>query len=354
MPANCATSKPKSKHQKAVWRDFSIGLGFPIGKEIFIVLPMEKRMKKTTPLAMSLLTALLRASSTIRQNILLAPYTSLHIGGVADYFAEPETREELIKLAETAQKYGIPWYILGGGSNTVFHDKGFRGLIIRPAMKRMYATEKTIVVEAGAPLAHVIQEAAKRGMAGLEPLIGLPGCVGGAVRGNAGAGGTDSSAYISSVTVYDVRTKKILALSAKQCHFAYRHSIIKEKPWLIILDATFFLPESRAAAEQRLIMADILRRRNASQPKGKSAGCIFKNPQPLSAGKLIDESGLKGKKSGDMHISTLHGNFFQNKGNGTQKDLITLIKHAKKAVFAKKHIRLQEEVQLMGERDPLE
>lgn len=303
----------------------------------------------------------------IKRNITLAPYTSLHIGGMADYFAEPDTREELIELIETAKKNRIPWCILGGGSNTVFHDNGFRGIVIRPGLKSMYTTETTILAEAGAPHAHVIQEATKHHMGGLEPLVGLPGSVGGAVRGNAGAGGTDTGSRISSITVYDTKTKKIIILSGKQCAFAYRHSIIKEKPWLIILDATFFLPEKRPSAEQRLIMAEILRHRNTSQPKGKSAGCIFKNPSvaltsvaskklnatKLSAGKLIDESGLKGEMIGDMYISVIHGNFFQNKGNGTQKDLAALIEKTKKTVFAKKHIHLEEEVQMMGENGPL-
>jgi len=289
----------------------------------------------------------------IRENIPLAPYTSFNIGGPARFFAEPKTQEECIGLMEEARKLRIPVFILGGGSNTLFHDKGFRGLVIKPQLKKICVTENSIIAESGALIAQVVQAAAKHGLSGMEGWVGLPGTVGGAVRGNAGANGIETKDLLTSATIFDLKKNRIEEYSQKNLQFSYRHSFLKNKSGLLLLSATFTFHEKLETKKQQEKMQEILKKRLASQPKGKNAGCMFKNeidPKThsiCSAGKLIDECGLKGTKIGGIEISTVHANFLQNIGGATQKDVLAMIELIKKTVYKMKKIKLHEEVQVV-------
>lgn len=296
----------------------------------------------------------------LRENVVLASYTSFGIGGPADLYAEPKTIEQLEKLITMAHEQGIPYWVLGGGSNTLFHDKGFRGLVIRPQFKKISVTENEIIAEAGATIAQLIQAAAKSDLSGLEVWVGLPGTVGGAVRGNAGAGGVEVKDFLTSATILNSQEKRIEEWKNGDLKFEYRESTLKDKPHLIVLSATLQFQKKLPATEQRLIMQHTLAKRHASQPKGKSAGCAFKNATSLSpldhktittisAGKLIDECGLKGTRIGGVEISTIHANFLKNLGNGTQQDVMDLIELMKKTVKKEKNIDLHEEIQVVGE-----
>ncbi len=301
----------------------------------------------------------------IQKNIPLAPFTSFQIGGPADLYAEPKRPEELEALVTEAVKNGIPYYILGGGSNTLFSDKGFRGLVIRPQFKAIAVTAtadgNSITAEAGALLSQVIRTAAKHDLSGMEVWIGLPGTVGGAVRGNAGAGGKEIKDFLSSATIFDLKQQKIVEYSNADLEFDYRHSTLKDKPHLIVLSATFRFEKKLSAEEQRVLMQHTLAQRHATQPKGHSAGCAFKNeidPRThiaYSAGKLIDECGLKGTRIGGIEVSNIHGNFLQNVGTpdqpATQQDVLDVIALIKKTVKEKKNIDLHEEVQIIRERE---
>jgi UDP-N-acetylmuramate dehydrogenase len=293
---------------------------------------------------------LLKTFPSIRQAIPLAPYTSFNIGGQADLFAEPKTQEEFIALITQAHQYGIRTFILGGGSNTLFSERGFRGFVIHPLLKKISAADHSITAEGGALLSQVIQAAVKNNLSGMENLIGLPGTVGGAVRGNAGAGGTEMKDIISSATLYDGKKNRVVEYSNEQLDFAYRHSTLKGNRSLIVLCATFGLKKSYSTSEQQKIMQEILKKRFTTQPKGKSAGCAFKNPTRISAGKLIDECGLKGLRVGGIEVSTTHGNFLQNVGGATQKNVLTAIRKIKQTVYGKRKIRLEEEIKIVPEK----
>ncbi len=296
----------------------------------------------------------------IQKNIPLAPFTSFQIGGPADLYAEPRTPEQLEALVTEAVKKNIPYYILGGGSNTLFSDKGFRGIVIRPQFKAITVTAtatangNSITAEAGALLSQVIQAAAKHDLSGMEVWIGLPGTVGGAVRGNAGAGGKEIKDFLSAATIFDLKQQKIVEYSNADLELGYRHSTLKDKPHLIVLSATFHFEKKLPAEEQRILMQHTLSQRHATQPKGHSAGCAFKNEiDPItntaySAGKLIDECGLKGTRIGGIEVSNIHGNFLQNIGGATQQDVLDMIALIKKTIKEKKNIDLHEEVQVVS------
>lgn len=298
-------------------------------------------------------------STPVRENVVLAPYTSFNIGGPARFFAEPRTQEECISLMEEARHQRIPVFILGGGTNTLFHDKGFRGLVIRPQLKKICVTENSIIAESGALIAQVVQAAAKHGLSGLEGWIGLPGTVGGAVRGNAGANGVETKDLLTSATIFDLKKNRIEEYSQKNLKFSYRYSLLKKNPHLLLLSATFTFCEKLETKKQQEKMKEILTKRLSSQPKGKNAGCMFTNPtlvatsavpvpSCISAGKLIDECGLKGTRIGGIEISTVHANFLQNIEAATQKDVLSMITLIKKTVYKMRKIRLHEEVQVVG------
>lgn len=291
----------------------------------------------------------------LQQNILLAPYTSFQIGGPADYFTEANSPEELIEAIQHAQQKQLPFFILGGGSNTLFHENGFRGIVIKSNFKKITVHDNhNITAEAGALLSALLQKSES-----FPEWIGLPGTVGGAIRGNAGANGLEVKDVLKTARIYNFETGEIKEFTNAQLEFDYRHSLLKKNKNLLVLSGTFEIPHApdpttdQANDRQRNLqkMTDILKKRNATQPKGKSAGCVFKNPAPgISAGKLIDEAGCKGLHIGDIEISTTHGNFFLNHGKGTQREVIELIEMAKQKVLEKHKIQLQEEVEIVPER----
>lgn len=291
--------------------------------------------------------ASLQIPASIREKVILAPYTSFNIGGPAKYFAEPVSTQDFIELLSFARKNRIKTYILGGGSNTLFEDKGFNGLVIHPQLKRVSVDENTINAESGALISQVLQIAMKHELSGMEGWVGLPGTVGGAVRGNAGASGIETKDLLVSATILDTKKNKIEEYTNAALKFGYRESLLKKNPHLIVLSATFLFPEKCDVKKQQLKMQETLKKRMTTQPKGKNAGCMFKNETGSSAGKLIDDCGLKGTRIGDIEISTIHGNFLQNLGHATQKDVIATIALIKKTVYSKKKIKLHEEVQIV-------
>jgi UDP-N-acetylmuramate dehydrogenase len=291
----------------------------------------------------------------IRENVPLAPLSTFQIGGPADFFAEATTEEVLTELIKTAQENKIPFFILGGGSNTLFDDDGFRGLVIKIAMKKITVEGESgitgksdcIRAESGVLIAQLVQESLKGNLQGLENWVGLPGTVGGAVRGNAGASGLETKDILLEAKILDTHSGEIRIYKTPELHMAYRDSLLKKDKTLIVLEALFQLQKVADIAPLQQTMKDILQKRNTTQPKGKSAGCIFKNPTGTSAGKLIDESGCKGMRVGDIEVSTTHGNFFINHGKGTQKDVLTLIAQVTQRVHEKTGHDLHAEIEMV-------
>jgi UDP-N-acetylmuramate dehydrogenase len=293
----------------------------------------------------------------IKKNILLKNYTTFRIGGKAKYFFEVRTNEDLILAIKTAKKMKLPFFILGGGSNLLVSDKGFNGLIIKTENKKYIIKNNKIFFESGVLLNQLMKESINHNLAGLEWAAGIPGTVGGAIYGNAGwpSNKKNISSVVESVDVLKVVGCKLQVVSYKNkdCRFDYRNSIFKKNKNLIILGACLRLKKGIKEKIKKEIK-NIIKKRNKKIPYGFSAGSVFKNPTPeqssvrgKSAGALIEECDLKGKKIGNIKISEKHANFIINLGNGRSKDVKNLINLAKKSVKNKFGVILEEEIQYL-------
>jgi len=287
----------------------------------------------------------------LKKNVSLKNYTTFKIGGPAKYFFEAKKKEDLIGAVITAKKFKLPFFILGGGSNILVSDEGFKGLVIKCQMSNVKCQNqnsklKTIYAESGVRLSNLVQFSLEKSLAGLEWAVGIPGMVGGAILGNAGAFGRSMKDVIQKVEVFDLKNKKIKIFKKKDCQFDYRNSIFKEKKNLIILSATLQLKKGNKKEIQEK-MKEYLNYRKETQPLNfPSAGSVFKNPKNFSAGELIEGCGLKGKRIGNVKISEKHANFIVNLGGGKAKDVKKLINLAKKKVKEKFGITLEEEIEL--------
>lgn len=305
----------------------------------------------------------------IEKNVSVANLTTFCIGGRADYFTIAKTKKEILEALKWAQMKKIPFFILGGGSNVLFSDKGFRGLIIKIHNTKYQIHNTKIIAEAGCPLQRLVKESAKKGLEGLDFLAGIPGTLGGAIRGNAGAFGREIRNLVEKVKILKMADGKwqMANLKKKDCRFDYRESIFKKKKNWIILEATLKLKKSNKKKVEKK-MKEILKMRKERQPLNyKSAGSVFKNvslkdvPKKvvekfrekikdsfLPAGALIEAVGLKGKKVGGAKISEKHANFIVNFEKAKAKNVIALIKLVKRKIKEKFNIDLQEEIELVG------
>ena len=289
----------------------------------------------------------------IRKNILLKKHTTFKIGGPAKYFFLAKSKEDLVKAIKTAKKLKLPFFVLGGGSNLLVADEGFKGIVIKAQnakrkVKKKNSKLKTIYIESGARLNDVVKICLEESLRGMEWAIGIPGTVGGAIKGNAGAFGSSMKDIVKEVEAFDILSEKIKILKNKDCEFKYRESIFKKKKNLIILSAEleFKKGEKKKIKEK---IKEYLNYRKKTQPlKFASAGSIFKNPQSFFTGELIERCGLKGKKIGKVKISEIHGNFIVNLGGGKAKEVVELIKLIKKEVRRKFKIKLEEEIEYLG------
>lgn len=284
----------------------------------------------------------------IQENEVLAPYTTFQVGGSADFFYKLTDINELPKLIQAAKEAQIPYFLLAGGSNVLFHDEGFRGLIIKLEDQEITVQDTQITASAGATVAKFIQVAIDHDLSGMEAWVGLPGTIGAAVRGNAGCNGLESKDILLNATIYDPETDKTEQKSPEYFEFDYRYSKLK-KSSEIVLQATFQLKKRSQTPEEQLAqMQKIRSSRIKAQPFGLSIGSFFKNPPQKAAGQLIDEAGLKGKTIGKAQISEKHANFMLNLGAATSKDIQELARLARDTVQKQSGITLFEEVQILS------
>lgn len=278
----------------------------------------------------------------------LKNHCTFQVGGEADFFYELKNLKDLKALLAFAKTKKIPYFILGKGSNILFDDKGFRGLVIKNISEKIIIKNSTVEADSGVPVSKLVMETVKKGLSPLEKWMGLPGTVGGAIYGNAGCNSLETKDVLESVTLLNPKTGKIKKVSAKSLGLKYRSSKLK-KSNEIVLKAVFRLKKSKLPQEdQKKIMAEISQNRLKKQPLGLSSGSFFKNPSPKNpAGMLIDKAGLKGKKVGKAQISEKHGNFLLNLGGATSADILKLAKLAKQQVKAKFGISLVPEVQIL-------
>lgn len=279
--------------------------------------------------------------SRFQQNRLLNDLTTFGIGGAARYFVEVKSLEEMRAILCFCNSQQLPYFILGKGSNCLFDDKGYNGLIISNRIQfQEKPADDLIHVGAGVSFSLLGSQTARQGWAGLEFASGIPGSVGGAVFMNAGANGQETSYVLDSVDFVN-DNGDLLHLKRSDIQFGYRFSSFQEWPGAIT-GATFRLVRSETARENQL---KIIEYRKKTQPYNeKSAGCVFVNPQCGHAGKLIEECGLKGMTIGGAQVSSIHANFIVNTGGASSKDVLTLIEVVKKIVNEKTGITLISEI----------
>ena len=279
----------------------------------------------------------------------LASYTSFRIGGPADLLVEVNTRTELDKLVSYCEQTGIPWVFLGRGTNVLVDDAGFRGVALRfgPDFARITVDGVRLRAGAAAPLALVAETAARYSLSGLEFASGIPGSLGGGVYMNAGSYGGEMKDVVQKVTVLD-ESGTVISLDKEEMAFGYRTSIIQNSP-KIVLEVDLLL-EYGDYEESRATIAELARRRREKQPlEYPSAGSAFKRPVGYYAGKLIEDSGLKGMRVGDAQISEKHSGFIINLGHASAGDVIELIERVKQRVKERFGVDLQPELKIVGE-----
>ena len=299
----------------------------------------------------------------------LSRYTRFAIGGPADVYAETESVEAFIAALGVARASGQDYVVIGGGTNLIVADEGFRGIVLRFTADRIMSAGDRVVADGGAVLQDLVDFTVDRGLKGLETLAGIPGSVGAAIYGNAGAYGHSISERVRTVRFYDGRDVRVFDNAA--CEFHYRESIFKRNKEWIIFSAELVM-EKADAAGLRKIADDIVKVRNEKFPVTmKCAGSIFKNfliaelpdavvqrvPErvvregKIPAAYFLEEVDAKGMARGDIHVATYHANLIYNGGAGTAADLLAMIADLKSRVTAKFGIELQEEVQYVGFRD---
>lgn len=280
----------------------------------------------------------------------LARYTAARIGGVADWLVVVESVGMMIEAVQGAQNQGLAWCVLGSGSNVLVADAGLRGLVIVNKARHVVVEGERVYAEAGANLSSLARSCIARGLAGLEWAVSVPGTVGGAVVGNAGAHGGDVAGNLASAIILEL-DGKISEWPVERFEYGYRDSIIKRSPAEaapVVLAARFELTADDPA-ELAGRADEFVARRKATQPPGASLGSMFKNPSGDYAGRLIEAAGLKGTKIGGAQISPIHANFFVNTGNATATDVKTLIDLARERVKERFGVELALEVELIGE-----
>lgn len=308
---------------------------------------------------------------SLKKNYDLTPLTTFKIGGRAEFFVAVENKAELIEAIGWAKIKKLPVSFFAGGSNILITKKKIRGLVIKISGAEYAVAGETVSAWVGLGLSKLAGLTFDLGLSGLEWAFGIPGSLGGAVRGNAGAYGSDISGQVAEVEVYDAVKGKLIKLNNQACGFSYRHSIFKQQKNLFIVKVKLKLDKGRSAEIKDLAARNLSKRKQAN-PLEPSAGCIFKNLEykkifrenrelaetldqaglfrggKIGTGYLINQLGLKGEIRGGAKISDKHANFIINTGQATVKDVMSLINLVKKKVKNEYKINLEEEIEYFG------
>lgn len=286
--------------------------------------------------------------TVVRHDESMAGHTTWKVGGPADIYVEPGSEADLAAILRFCTEHHIPWFIMGRGSNLLVRDGGLRGVVIslaQPVFKGIRMEGQRVACGAGARLKEIVMEARRNGLGGLEFLEGIPGSLGGALRMNAGAMGSSLFQVVESLRVMDPAGQisewpaGSVAVEYRRCPFLEDHIALSA-----ILKA---VPAEKTAIDSRL--AEYSQRRWTTQPAAPSAGCVFKNPPQTSAGKLIDECGLKGFRVGGAVVSDKHANFIVNDGHASAQDVLDLVAIVRNRVKVARGIELETEVKIVGE-----
>lgn len=302
----------------------------------------------------------------VREGVLLREITRFEIGGEVSAVVESSDEAAFLRSVRAVRAMGLPWLVQGAGTNLIASDDGFHGIVLRYTGARIERREQSVYVESGAGLQELVDFSIAEGLSGLHTMTGIPGWVGGAIYGNAGAYGNAISASIEGVRFYDGRVLR--GMDCSGCEFGYRDSIFKRNKDWIILSATLSMQPGDSTAMKR--RADEIRslREAKYPPSMRCAGSIFKNlliaalPESITgslppgvvvegklpAGWLLEQVGAKGLRRGDIQVAHYHANTVYNDGHGTSADLRALIDDLKTRVSSRFGIQLEEEVQYVG------
>lgn len=315
--------------------------------------------------------------SDVRDHVVMRDYTTFKVGGVADYFIEANTVDQLVRAVKAALSLKIPYFILGNGSNILLSDYGFPGLVIKNKTSSIsFMEEKSqVIADSGVMLSKLIMESISHDLAGLEFLYGIPGTVGGSVYGDAGANGSAIGDYVRSLTLLEIDPEdnipKIVQREASWMNFGYRTTRLKEmksknKP--VILSVRFQFSRNQQKELMRRINM-YKEKRVQTQPIGLLAGCIFKNPIPnvlknitgsgtrgmpelpkeRTAGFMLDKSGAKKLQTSHAVVSNKHANFVVNKDGAKATEIRTLIEQMRERVRSEFNVTLEEEIEYIGQ-----
>ncbi len=289
--------------------------------------------------------ALSEFESIMRTQVPMAPRTWFELGGPAKFFAEPTTRDELLALVKRCHDEGTSVRILGGGSNLLVRDEGVDGVVISlhsPCFTQVTVAENKLTAGGGAQLANVISTAVRAGLAGLEPLVGIPGTIGGALHGNAGSRGGDIGQWASGANVL-TRRGEVIERDRGELVFAYRQSSLDE---LVILDATFQLEQEDPEQLTKRMQKQWIIKKAAQPMSHQRTGCVFKNPRGMSAGMLIEQAGLTGTRVGGAEVSQRHGNFIVASEGATSTDVLKLIDLIRSRVAERLGVELEPQLEI--------
>jgi UDP-N-acetylmuramate dehydrogenase len=306
----------------------------------------------------------------IQENIPLAPFTTFKIGGNARYFTEASTPGQITAALEWAEEKGVPAFILAGGSNALFADTGYPGLVIRLSEGGWQFSETGFVASGAVNLGEVIEASLEKGLGGMERMSGIPGSLGGALRGNAGAFGVEIKNVVTRVKALHQKTGLLKDFTNQECTFGYRTSYFKENPEWVVVEVAIALTPGGDAKKLLRIAKETRDKREAKHPQSaKCAGSFFMNPLVkneklleefadetgtlskngrLPAGWLINHCGLRGKKIGGAQISKQHPNYLVNIGTAKADDVLMLASFVKTRVRNELGVQLKEEIQYVG------
>jgi UDP-N-acetylmuramate dehydrogenase len=283
----------------------------------------------------------------LERDVPLAPLTTLRVGGPADRLVLARSRDALLGALRLARAVGVPWFVLGNGSDLAVADAGIRGLVIRNRARGVSVEGTSLRADAGSAMAMLVKRCIQGGLTGLEFGISIPGTLGGAVWANAGAHEGEMRDVVTSVEVWDPQTDAERALVGANCAFAYRDSRFKHSAEVILTAALGLAAGDRAEIARTVDEHQAQRR--ATQPLAdQNAGSVFRNPAGDHAGRLIEAAGLKGFRIGTASVSTLHANFIVTDRSGRAADVRALGDHLREAVAARFGVTLMYEIEFVG------
>jgi UDP-N-acetylmuramate dehydrogenase len=292
-----------------------------------------------------------RFADRLQENVSLGSHTSSRVGGAAAFFVHETEIDQFEADVKWCWQHAIPFKVLGGGTNILVGSNGLDKLVLQNRCNHIEITgteeSPIIYAESGATFAAVSRFAAQHSLSGLEWACAIPGTLGGAVYGNAGAFGSDMSRTMQMAYIVD-RDTGSTTISTEDMAYSYRSSLLKREPGKAVILAANLIVRPGDAAEITTIMEANTAKRRASQPGGASTGSTFKNPVGDHAGRLIEAAGLKGTRVGGVQVSPIHANFFINDGTGTPEDYLKLIRLVQATVAKKFGVNLDLEIELLG------